>query len=79
MDKSWNVLLLLVFSRLPSEELYPCIEFYVQNSTNTLNTQLTQRCLEMMRLCQEIGPVHEVPSIETMKRILVPLDLDYEL
>ena len=73
VDKTWNVLLLLVFSRLPSDELYPCIEFYVQNM------QFTQHCLEVMRSCHEIGPIQEVPSIETMNRVLVPLEYDCDL
>ena len=73
------MLLLLVFSRLPSDELYPYIEFYVQNSTNTLNMQFTQYCLEVMRSCHEIGPIQEVPSIETMNRVLVPLEYDCDL
>ena len=71
VDRAWDILTLLAFSMLPSDELGPCIEFYVQNTLNTLNRRLPDKCLEVIRLGKQKGPIHEVPTKEAIQSLLV--------
>ena len=71
IDKAWEVFTVLASSLLPSSEFLPYVEFFIQNSNNTVNMELPQRCFSLFTECKKVGPRTEVPSLDEIRGILV--------
>lgn len=76
IDRAWEILSILSASVLPSAEFTPYVEFFIQNSNNTVNTELPQRCYSLFTECKIVGSRVEVPSLEEIRAILVPTRRD---
>ena len=76
IDRTWEILSILSASVLPSAEFTPYVEFFIQNSNNTVNTELPQRCYSLFTECKIVGSRVEVPSLEEIRAILVPTRRD---
>ena len=71
IDRTWHVLIVMAFSRLPSDDLLPYIEYYIQSADNTLNKQLPIYCLHILQVCKSNGPIVEMPSDLILQELLV--------
>ena len=75
IDRTWHVLIIMAFSRLPSDDLLPYIEYYIQSADNTLNKHLSIYCLHILRTCKSNGPIVEMPSDLILQELLVRNEL----
>ena len=71
VDRSWHILTVLAASLLPSEELLPYVEYFIQNSNNTVSSSLPERCERVLALCKKVGPRTEPPGKEEISCLLV--------
>ena len=71
VDRSWDILIVLAASLLPSDELLPYVEYFIQNSNNTVSSSLPERCERALTLCKKVGPRAEPPGKEEIACLLV--------
>ena len=71
VDRSWNILIVLVSSFLPSNDLLPYVEYFIRTSNNTLSHELMERCNRNLEICKKVGDRKEPPTIEEIDMLLV--------
>lgn len=71
IDRTWHVLIIMIFARLPSDTLLPYIEYYIQTADNTLNKQLSLYCMHILKACKTNGQIVEMPSNQIVQELLV--------